>query len=86
MNNDEYQEYPEERALDGVYFRVKRNDRCRDICFSDLTAEEREEVTRDRTIEWIRSLAFRLADVIRQIGDQFDITAKKPEEEEDENV
>ena len=77
------QGYPEERALDGVFFRVKRNDQWRNICFSDLTDSERTEMTKDRSIEWMTGLAFRLADVIRKIGDQFDITAKIPEEEEE---
>ena len=45
------QGYPEERALDGVFFRVKRNDQWRDICFSDLTESERTEITKDRSIE-----------------------------------
>ena len=77
------QGYPEERALDRVFFRVKRNDQWRNICFSDLTESERTEITKDRSIEWMTGLAFRLADVIRKIGDQFDITAKIPEEEEE---
>ena len=83
MSEETMQNYPEERALDGVYFRTKRNGRWRNICFSDLTEDEREEVTKGRTTEWLTGLAFRLADVLHKIGDQFDITAKTPEEEEE---
>ena len=28
------------RDLDGIYFRVKRDDRWQNICFSDMTDEE----------------------------------------------
>lgn len=37
------QGYPEERALDGVFFRVKRNDQWRDICLAiSLRAKEQK--------------------------------------------
>lgn len=61
------------RNLDGVYFRIKRNNKWEDICYSDLTIEEREMVGEGRTLEWWRSLANILADVIREIGDELDI-------------
>ena len=32
------------RNLDGVYFRVERDGKWQNICFSDLTTSEREEV------------------------------------------
>ena len=63
------------RNLDGVYFRIKRDDKWQSICFSDLTKEEREEVGKDRTLEWWKSLAFIMADCLKDIGDQFDIVA-----------
>lgn len=33
------------RNLDGCYFRVKREGKWQNICFSDLTKDERDEVT-----------------------------------------
>ncbi len=66
-------EYPKERNLDGIYFRIKRNDHWCDICFTDLTADEKESVMKDRSIEWMEKLACNLADVIREIGDLFDV-------------
>lgn len=39
------------RNLDGCYFRVKRDGKYEAVCFSDLTAEEREEVCKDRPAE-----------------------------------
>ena len=62
------------RNLDGVYFRIKRDDEWQNICFSDLTDDEMEEVMKDRPIEWLQSLCKILGKTIRDIGDQLDIT------------
>ena len=61
------------RELDGVYFRIKRDGKWHPICFSDLTEEERENVCEGRSAEWLKSLAYHLADRIKEIGEQFDI-------------
>lgn len=61
------------RNLDGAYFRVKRGRKWENICFSDLTNEERDDVTNGRSEGWLRSLAYHLADVIKDIGERFDI-------------
>ena len=61
------------RNLDGVYFRVKRNGKWENVCFSDMTTEERDEVIKERPAEWWKSLAYILADCLKRIGDQFDI-------------
>lgn len=42
------------RELDGIYFRVKRNEKYENICFSDLTEIERDEVCKDRPAEWYK--------------------------------
>ena len=66
------------RNLDGIYFRVKRDDTYENICFSDLTQDERAELfdgDNQRSADWWKSLAYHLADVIRQLGDDFDIVA-----------
>lgn len=62
-----------DRNLDGVYFRVKRGGKWGNVCFSDMTPEERDEVIKDRPVEWWKMLAYILADTLRSIGDQFDI-------------
>ena len=64
-----------QRNLDGVYFRVERDGEWQNICFSDLTNEERNKVTANRSDEWLQSLAYRLADCLQEIGNQFDIVA-----------
>lgn len=62
-----------DRNLDGCYFRVQRDSKWENICFSDLTKEERDEVTKGRSEEWLRSLCYHLADILKDIGEQFDI-------------
>ena len=66
----------EKRNLDGVYFRVKRDGKWDNICFSDLTDDERNEVMNGRDIEWFKSLCCILANTIRDIGEQFDIVCQ----------
>lgn len=61
------------RNLDGVYFRVERKGKWENICFSDLTIEERDSVGKDRSANWWKSLAYHLADCLRGIGDELDI-------------
>lgn len=65
----------EKRNLDGVYFRVQRDDKWDNVCFSDLTDEEKMNVMNDRNIEWFKSMCITLANTIRKIGDEFDIVA-----------
>ena len=61
------------RNLDGIYFRVKRNEKYENICFSDLTEAERDEICKDRPAEWYKSAAYHLADRLKVIGDMFGI-------------
>lgn len=61
------------RNLDGIYFRVKRKDKYENVCFSDLTEDEMNEVLKDRDIKWLKSLAKMLGRTIREIGNQLDI-------------
>ena len=42
--------------LDGVYFRVKRDDKWQNICFTDLTNEETNTILKDRTGTWLLSM------------------------------
>lgn len=71
------------RDLDGVYFRIHRNGKWCDVCFSDLTEEERKKVMKNRSIEWVKELANILANAIRDIGDQLDLTAGFQDDEEE---
>lgn len=53
------------RNLDGVYFRVKRDEKWQNLCFSDLTEEERNEVMNGRDEKWLRSLCNILANTLK---------------------
>ena len=61
------------RNLDGVYFRVKRDDKWQNICFSDLSEEEMDMVMENRPDSWLRSMCKILGKTNRDIGDQLDI-------------
>lgn len=62
------------RELDGVYFRIQRNDKWLNICFSDLTEEEMRKVLSGREKQWLEELCIILGKTIRKIGDTFDIS------------
>lgn len=57
------------RNLDGVYFRIGTEN----ICFSDLTEEQQDEVMNGRSEEWLKSLCKILAERLREVGDRFGI-------------
>ena len=61
------------RNLDGVYFRIKTVDGYDNICFSDLTDKQMDEMMEGRSEEWLKSMCKHLAHVIKEIGDEFDI-------------
>ena len=63
------------RELDGVYFRIGREN----ICFSDLSEEQQDEVMKERSEEWLKSLCKILAGCLKAIGDQFDIVSASAE-------
>lgn len=70
------------RNLDGVYFRVERDGRWQNVCYSDMTAEERDFMakmraansTPEQQAKWWRSLADLMADQLYDIGEQFGIS------------
>ena len=54
----------EKRNLDGIYFRIQRDDKWDNVCFSDLTKDERNEVIENRSEQWLKEMCQILADVI----------------------
>ena len=78
-----YDGYPEQRNLDGVYFRIRRDDEWQSICWTDLTEGEREEIVERRaenaTIEeqlaWWKGMADVLTDALREVGDELDLVS-----------
>jgi len=73
-----------QRNLDGIYFRVQRDGKWCNVCYSDLEPHEREEVARKRaknsTIEeraaWWRSMADLLADALYDMGEQLGVVCE----------
>lgn len=61
------------RNLDGAFFRVNRDGKWRKICFSDLTDEEMDAVLNGQTEMWLKSLCKHLGQVLRYIGNEFNI-------------
>ena len=71
------------RDLDGIYFRVKRNNRWESVCFSDLTDEEMDKVLEGRTADWLKNTCKILGKTIRSIGDSLDICCGRENEEKE---
>lgn len=73
--------YPERRDLCGIYFRVRRDGKWQNICWTDLTDEEREEMSEQRTLRWWKGMVEHLTATVRRIGDEFNIKATYEEDE-----
>lgn len=65
-----------QRNLDGAYFRIKRNGKFENICFSDLTDEEMDEILDTKNVEWCRSMCKLLAHTLQDIGEEFGIVCQ----------
>lgn len=61
------------RNLDESFFRVNRNGKWQEICFSDLTKAEKYDVMEGKSRDWLQTMCIALADTIRNIGDTLDI-------------
>jgi hypothetical protein len=82
MSDTNNKETVEFRELDGVYFRIERNGKWHNVCFSDLTEEEMVHVLDGKNEQWLKNLCRILGKRIREIGDMFDITAVTEDSEE----
>ena len=65
-----------QRNLDGIYFRVKQNDKWESICFSDLTEDEADKVLKGRTHEYLKGICKALGRTLFAIGEQFNIKGR----------
>lgn len=74
------------RNLDGVFFRIKRGEAWCNVCWTDLTPEEREQVSTDRPLEWWKGLAEILTSTIIDIGNQLDLFVRLPQPQETEET
>lgn len=73
--------YPKERELDGIYYRVERDGKWHNLCFTDLTTDEQEEMIKKYDAEGLKRMVMLLAKILRDIGDTFDIIAKDEDDE-----
>lgn len=69
--------YPIERGLDGMYFRIERCGEWKDICFTDLIPEEREVVLNSFDKDALIRTCLLLADTVRAVGDLYKLTFKE---------
>ena len=63
--------YPVAKELDGVYYRVKRDNQYVNICLSDLTQEEREEILSKKPIEYLYAIIEVLVSRLRELDDEI---------------
>ena len=73
--------YPEVRSLDPVRFRVGRNGRMQNVCFSDLTEEERKIQMNGRDREWLYTMLNIMTDTIMRLGDDYDLNETEKDDE-----
>lgn len=68
------------RELCGIYFRVKRDGKYENICFTDMTEKEQLATLNGLSFEASKKMCMWLAQVVRNLGDMFDISAAEGEE------
>lgn len=71
------------RELCGIYFRVKRDGKYENICFTDMTEEEQRKILDDDLLlseEDLCNMCLRISANCRDLGDRFDISAAEGEE------
>ena len=70
MNNNKY---PQERNLDGIYYRIKREGEYKSVCFTDMTKEEQIAILENFDREYLINFCLILAEQYRELGDELDI-------------
>lgn len=73
-----------QRNLDGIYFRVKRDGKWQNVCYSDMEQTERDEIARRRAMQgtfkeqaaWWRNMADILADQLYDMGEQLGVVCE----------
>lgn len=57
--------YPIKMEKDGIYFRICRDNKYENICFTDLTKEEQKDILSKYNIDEINNLCYILTQIIR---------------------
>ena len=69
-------EIPIPRNLDTEYYRVVRDGKYINLCFSDLTESEQDEIMEKYSAKQLRSLCRQICVSLRRIGDTLDLVVK----------
>lgn len=58
-----------------MFFRYKNpeTDKFENVCFEDLPVSEQKEILNKAKPEFVQGIALRLAEVLKEVGDAFDI-------------
>ena len=65
--------YPVNRELDGVYVRVKRDEKYYSLCFTDLIESEQQGFLDRLDKEGLQRMCKLLAEELRSLGDNLNI-------------
>lgn len=69
------------RNLDSIYFRVERNGKHENVCFSDLEPNEIEEIGAGRSAEWWKNVALHLKQQLNIIGEACNLVVPVADDE-----
>ena len=70
-------DYPVQRNLDGVYYRQKRDNKWTNVCFTDMTHEEQDEILKKYDVRQLIRMAYIMADVVKNIDEQVQPSDKE---------
>lgn len=64
--------------LSGIYFRYKNPEsgEHENWCFEDLPKEKQLEFIETKSPEWLRSMVLKLAETLKNVGDEFGIKSE----------
>ena len=65
-----------DRNLDGIYFRVQRDEKWGKCLFLRFNTRRMERVIENKDIDWLKSMCIQLGKTIRRIGDELDIVCE----------
>lgn len=74
--------YPTKRNLDTIYFRVERDGKWKNLCYTDLTPEEQDSMTEGWTAQSWERFGRYMAGQLRRMGDELNLATTEKEEDE----
>ena len=83
-NNKDFNDYPIQRDLDGIFIRTECDGKWCNRCFTDLTSYEQQDFLDSLDMKGLRRMCLIMAETLRKVGDQLDILSREPEDSDDE--